>query len=590
MAIAVLANIFVGMLVAVSLYGSYQQYHERAAVTSRNTNRLVAQGIAGELDRIDMGLRAVADEYGRQRAAGRIDRQSLTNFLRRQQERLPMTDSLRIADAQGSMLFGSDRDLPPGISIADRDYFRVLRDAPSQALTISRPVLGKISGKWVLIFSRRLSGSDGGFAGVVIAPVTIEWFEKTFTKLEVGPKGAVVLRGDASRDFDLLGRFPPAGFVGQTKVSSQFRAMITANPQGGTYEAFAGADNIRRTFSYQAVNSYPLITLVGLSTDDVLSGWWREVTKLAALALAFALLSILGSVAVVRAWNARARAFEEIRGLNAELEQDNAARRQAEEEIARLNAALEQRVRERTAELEAANRDLESFSYSASHDLRAPLRAIAGYSHVLLEDERPRLTVQGQEILDRVIHNTNRMGKLIDDILEYSRVGRLALEVQNVNITELARDVAAMLAADYPAARVHVAEMPAGMGDRTMLEQVLQNLIGNALKYSAKRDRPEVAVGADSDGENTVYFIKDNGAGFDMQYANGLFGMFHRMHKDSEFPGTGVGLAIVHRLIERHGGRVWALAEPNKGAVFYFTLGSGKAQAPSTTARDAAMN
>lgn len=314
-AIAVLANLFVCILVAVSLHASYRQYNDRAAVTSRNTNRLVAQSIEDEVHRIDLGLRVVVDEWVRQQATNRIDAQALTSFLRRQQERLPMADGLRIIDAQGRVIFGADKELLPGISVADRDYFITLRDTPAIDLVISKPVLGKISGKWVLIFARRLSATDGKFAGIVIAPVVLEWFEKKFAKLEVGAKGTVVFRGDASRDFDMLGRLPPAGpagYIGQTKVSSQFRAMITANPQGGTYEAFAGADNIRRIFSYQAVGSYPLITLVGLSTEDVLAGWWREVTKLGGLAAAFFLLSALGSLAVVRALRERRAAEEKI--------------------------------------------------------------------------------------------------------------------------------------------------------------------------------------------------------------------------------------------------------------------------------------
>jgi diguanylate cyclase (GGDEF)-like protein len=342
-AIALMANLFVCALVAVSLQASYQQYNDRAAVSSRNLNRLVAQSIEDEVNRIDLGLHVVVDEWARQQAARRIDGQALTGFLRRQQERLPMADGLRIFDARGRIMFAADGELPAGVSVADRDYFIALRDTPSVGLFISRPVLGKISGKWVLIFARRLESADGIFAGVAVASVALEWFERKFAGLEVGAKGTVVFRGNASRDFDMLGRLPPAGpagYVGQTKVSSQFRAMIGANPQGGTYEAFAGADNIRRIFSYQAVGDYPLITLVGLSTEDTLAGWWREVAKLAGLALVFALLSILGAAMVVRAWNARARAFDDIRRLNEDLagqiaEKDLALRerRAAEEKI-----------------------------------------------------------------------------------------------------------------------------------------------------------------------------------------------------------------------------------------------------------------
>lgn len=580
LATALLADIFVILLVAVSLQASYQQYKERAAVTSRNTNRLVANGIAGEINRIDMGLRAIGDEYARQQAAGRIDPQVLTRFLQRQQERLPMANGLRIVDADGIVRHGADKELPSGISVADRDYFIALRDHPSREFVISRPVLGKISGEWVLIFAHRLSAPDGRFAGMAIAPVTIAWFEQVFARLETGPEGAVVLRGDASRDFDLLGRYPPAGFVGQTKVSAQFRAMITANPQEGSYEAHAGADNIRRSFSYRAVGNYPLITLVGLGTDDILAGWWREVAKLAALAAAFVVLTSLGGWLVVRAWNARARAYEEIRLLNAELKQDNIARRRAEEEITRLNAVLEQRVRERTAELEAVNKNLESFSYSVSHDLRAPLRAITGYSDILLEDESPRLSADGKAMLGRLIHSTAKMGTLINDILEYSKAGRRPVSADFLDMTALARDVAARLAEEYPAARVRIGEMPACVGDRTMLEQVLQNLIGNSLKYSAKKEHPEIEVGTTEEDGRSVYFVRDNGAGFDMAHTEGMFTMFRRMHNETEFPGMGVGLAIVKRLIERNGGEIWAKAAPGQGATFYFTLGAATAQTP----------
>lgn len=172
-AVALFADLFVVALVGISLYASHTQYKERAAIASRNTNRLVAQGIAGEIDRIDLGLQTVADEYLRQHKIGRPDGEALTVFLRRQQARLPMSDSLRIADARGNIVLGADQALPPGVSIAERDYFIALRDDAGRQLVISKPVLGKISGQWVLIFARRLSDPAGNFLGIVIAPVRI---------------------------------------------------------------------------------------------------------------------------------------------------------------------------------------------------------------------------------------------------------------------------------------------------------------------------------------------------------------------------------------------------------------------------------
>jgi signal transduction histidine kinase len=256
--------------------------------------------------------------------------------------------------------------------------------------------------------------------------------------------------------------------------------------------------------------------------------------------------------------------------LHADLAADRTELRESE-------ALLEQRVAERTGELERANKELESFAYSVSHDLQAPLRAIAGFSNILLEDERANLSAEGQSVLDRIVVNTKRMSTMINNILDYSRAGRRALQMGPIHVAALAREVAARLNTAYPDASIEIADLPDAVGDATMVEQVLQNLIGNALKYSSKTPQPRVEIGANVEDGRTVYWVKDNGAGFDMRYADKLFGVFQRLHSESEFPGTGVGLAIVKRLIERHGGDIRAEAAPGEGARFWFTLGPGAA-------------
>lgn len=244
-------------------------------------------------------------------------------------------------------------------------------------------------------------------------------------------------------------------------------------------------------------------------------------------------------------------------------------------ELRELNATLEERVAERTDALSRANKELESFAYSVSHDLRAPLRAINGFSRILLDSERERLSADGRDLLDRVARNGQKLDQLIEDILQYSRAGQRPLERRPVDLAALAREVAAELKTQYPTTEVAIGDLPTVEGDPTMLRQVLQNLIGNGLKYSAKKPAPQVEIGCAGQNGDTACFVKDNGAGFDMRYADKLFGMFQRMHTESQFPGTGVGLAIVKRLVERHGGRVWATAEPDAGATFYFTLAKG---------------
>lgn len=258
-----------------------------------------------------------------------------------------------------------------------------------------------------------------------------------------------------------------------------------------------------------------------------------------------------------------------------------AEREQVELRIRELNESLDRRVRQRTAELEKANSELESFSYSVSHDLRAPLRALNGYARIIQEDEAPRLSQAGKEMLARIWVNAERMGALIDDILQFSRVGRTEMSFAPTDMSALAAGVVEELRAEYPAAAVRLDRMPAARGDEAMLRQVWINLIGNALKFSSRRERPEVQVGSEVVDGVTVYFVRDNGAGFDMTNAGHLFGVFQRLHAANDYPGTGAGLAIVKRIVERHGGRIWAESAPDKGATFRFTL-EGESAADAT--------
>ena len=245
-----------------------------------------------------------------------------------------------------------------------------------------------------------------------------------------------------------------------------------------------------------------------------------------------------------------------------------------QEELKTLNAELEQRVAARTMQLEAANKELESFSYSVSHDLRAPLRAIGGFAELLWSDHAPDLNAEAQRKLGIIRSEAARMGTLIDDLLAFSRLGRKSLEPAELDMAALVDNVFARLRAEAGGDRVElrVGRLPRACADRALLEQVWVNLLSNAIKFSSKEEQPIVEVGAISDEHEHVYYVRDNGAGFDPRYKTKLFGVFQRLHDDSEFPGTGVGLALVQRIVLRHGGRVWADATLGEGATFYFTL------------------
>jgi signal transduction histidine kinase len=240
---------------------------------------------------------------------------------------------------------------------------------------------------------------------------------------------------------------------------------------------------------------------------------------------------------------------------------------QAREEATQLREELEDRVRQRTAELEA-------FSYSVSHDLRSPLRALDGFARILLEEYAAGLPAEGQEYVRDIRRNARKMGQLVDDLLAFSRLGRQAVQRRRIAPAVLVREILEELRPEQASRRIEVVvgDLPTCHADPALLKQVWANLLGNAFKYTRRHDPARVEVGCEERDGERVYFVRDTGAGFDMRYAGKLFGVFQRLHTAAEYDGTGVGLAIVQRIVHGHGGRVWADAAVNRGATFYFTL------------------
>lgn len=295
--------------------------------------------------------------------------------------------------------------------------------------------------------------------------------------------------------------------------------------------------------------------------------------------------TLQGFAKIARDLTERRAAEEEIRQqlrLTQALE-ERVARRS--EELEKERSLLEARVKQRTEELEIANKELESFAYSVSHDLRAPLRHVEGWSLALLEDCGDMLDDRGRMFLERVRWEVLRMGTLINDLLELSRVSRHEMRRTHVDLAAIARPVVHRLREDDPERDVDIIieeNLPAD-GDLQLLEIVLTNLLGNAWKFTAKRPKACIELGRIVDNGDSAFYVRDNGVGFDMDQATDLARPFHRLHAEAEFPGSGIGLAIVQRIVQRHGGRLWATAEPDKGATLFFTLATQALSDRTTT-------
>ncbi len=482
--------------------------------------------------------------------------------------------------------------VPPArpLNFSDKPWFRSALDTGDFA--VGEYMVGPVIGRNTIHLGLPFEGEEGIVKGVVFVALDLEWLDSRLSSAELPPGAALFI---IDLNGVVIARYPdPESYVGKQLSETPISKIILDTRAEGTAQA-VGFDGQPRLFGFVPLTdtgSGPFLAVSiprSIALAEVNEVLRRNLLTLLAVAmLLFAASWVLTSRLVLRPvqrlvqttrrvgagdLEARtgmakdgseigqlARAFDE---MGQYLLQQSIAREQADREL-----------RGRTSELEAANRELESFSYSVSHDLRAPLRAIDGFSQVILEEYADKLDDEGKRYLGIVRANSQKMAQLINDLLAFSRLGRKALDVTEVDIASLVREIIGecMAEAGDRAIEWKIAELPSTSADRALIRQVLLNLMANAIKFTRPREKAVIELGTSDGKGETVYFVRDNGVGFDMRYRDKLFGVFQRLHSDNEFGGTGVGLAIVQRIIHRHGGRVWAESKPDEGATFYFTL------------------
>ncbi|MBK1687184.1 sensor histidine kinase [Rubrivivax gelatinosus] len=530
---------------AAILYGR-QERHDRLATATEQAatlTRALEEHVRRSLDAVDAALGTMALDA----AAGRAP-EAIQRDLARKRALLPQVRWLAV--------FGPELDLQA--SSGDDDVLRMstaLRAAlarrladPDERLRVGQP-LGSPQAPAIPVM-RRMLGADGAVTGIAVAVLDTEHLERFYRELQLSAAQSLVLARD---DGTLLLRHPhyasmPPG-LDMSVLSPVFRQP---RPLTGpvTLQAASMIDGVERLLTYREIGQPSLLVGIGQDLDPLLAPWRQRV-----LTLAFGVAGVVAALSVLL-WVAMAQ-----------------IRRSAEAER-RHRETLEHKVRERTAELEHANEELRAFTYSASHDLRGPLHGIHGVMQLLRQKHGHTLPDPALEILHHAENSVANMVRLTEDLLTLSGVGRRALEPQPVDLSAMAYEIAAELADADPEYHVDL-RVEAGMsvvGDPGLLRIALHNLLANAWKYSSRAEEPVVEVSSEVFNGERVFIVRDNGAGFDAAHAHRLFQPFQRLHSSREFPGTGVGLATVARVVRRHGGRVWADGAPGAGAAFSFTL------------------
>lgn len=461
----------------------------------------------------------------------------------------PQIKKISIQLRDGTVLLERDSRMGSALPMHPKQSVDYWRENTESRLFIHPPVVDA-AGNWYIPIEHCIRNTKDEFTGSIFAMLSVRDFDTFFRETQLMPQDRFSL-------FSLNGRLLLHSPPGHGETLPDFSTILTranqAQSMRGNYESSYEFGDERHVGVIRAVRDLPLVVLVSRPTDIAHAGFIAMKQRLVSGVVA------LGILLALLCW----------------LLYSDARRHEAARDVLRqLNASLEERVSRRTAELEQSNRELVAFSYSISHDLRAPLRAINGFAHALKEDYTENLDAQGKDYLERVYRASVRMGELIDELLALANISRAPLTIRNVDLTLLASDIVGDLRINSPGREVRF-EAQANMhieGDEALLGNALSNLLHNAWKFTRTRAPAQISLHATEEEEFVRFTLADNGIGFDMAHAKRLFQPFQQLHGDQGFGGTGIGLASVRRIIERHGGQIWAESAPDEGARFIFLL------------------
>jgi signal transduction histidine kinase len=499
---------------------------------------------------------------------------------------------------------------------------RIPQDLPSENLhvqwvetvvrhgrfTVGKPKIGQITKRWVCVLACPVQNAAGEIGGALGMSIDLARFQASANMLSLPPNSTIAI---VDHDGTVIaGSQSPEQWVGKSTRGNEVVDYVLSHLEGNVIAR--GVDGVERITGFTMLPRVGWHIYVGIPTEVAFAASRTNALQAGLVATAVAGLVIVLVIFVGALINRPVSALSEAATKAAEGKLDGpvpvtgpkeiaqvaedfnlmiTVRREKEMEVKKLNSQLEQHVHERTADLEktnlalttrsnelqTANKELEAFCYSVSHDLRAPVRTIGGFTRVLMQDFGKQLGNDGKNYLVRVERAVDRMTELIDDLLELSRISRSKLDYREVDLSELATAVSRELKSSAPERPVTFDVQPGliACGDAGLLRVLMENLLGNSWKFTGKHQAPRIEFGKEQAGGIAAFFVRDNGAGFDMKYANKLFGAFERLHSPGEYEGHGIGLATVQRIVHRHGGRAWGQGRPGEGAIFYFTLPNG---------------